>query len=816
MTKRNAPYVLAGLVSVVTLLVYLVALRNGFVNWDDNVYVYDNPSIRSLDAGFFRWAFSDVATSGFWHPLVWVSYGIDYALWGLNPAGHHLTSILLHAVNSFLVVVLVIQLVEAANDRMNSPSPAGDRVNGRPRGLDRRSMFITAGATGLFFGLHPLHVESVAWISERKDLLCALFYLLSMLSYVHYAISRRGTEGDGRAESVLSLRQYASKPFLGSLVLFVLALAGKSMAVTLPAVLLLLDWYPLARMRSLRSAIALFLEKIPFVVLSALFSIISLAGQRTHGALESGAPVALSVKVLVAVRALIAYLGKMVFPAHLLPFYPYPENPSLFSAEYLTAVVLAGALTAVCVLLARRQRVWLLLWGYYIVTLLPVLGVIRIGTFAMADRFTYLPSLGPFVFLGLSSASVWNKADSCERAWQTAKYLAAAMAIGVCVTMVYLTLEQISVWKNGVTLWSYLIEHEPTRVPSAYESRANALKGAGQPERAIEDYTRAIALDGTTPSFYNNRGLVYREMGLFDLSLEDHDRALALKPDLPDTYNNRGLTYKEMGQFDRAIADFTTAIRLDPPYADAYTSRGWTYQEMGQTDRAMEDYDKAIEIDPTRVVAFNDRGIALLERGLIEAAIEDFTRAIKLNPLFAEAFTNRGLAFEQAGQVDAALADYTSAIKAEPTFANAYNNRGLIFERTGRLDRALEDFTTAIRLSPSSIDAYNNRGLVYEDLGQFDRAVDDYDRSIALKPDDYLSYSNRGIALAKMGRFEKAIHDQTKAITLKPDFAQAYIERGTCYEQTGRGALAKTDLQKACALGYEPACRASRQRGASD
>lgn len=766
MNSRRAPFYLSLLAALITLLVYIPALRNDFVAWDDDVNVYANPHIRSLDPSFLKWAFSDITIS-YWQPLTWISHALDYAVWGLNPTGHHLTNIILHSLNTFLVVLLIIRLLEEA------PLP------------DRRFILIAAGVAGLLFGIHPLHVESVAWVTERKDLLCTMFFLLSCVAYTKYAQAVRISASDretaysgAKSNAGRGLQAFRRKPYLLSLAFFTLALASKPMAVTLPVVLLLLDWYPLGRIRSPKNAIAPLVEKIPFLALGFIASIGAVA-HKTPAEVISLAELTITGRILMAAKALIFYLYKMVLPFGLSPYYPDPETVSARSFEYPAAVILVCGITAACIILARKHRMFLAVWGYYIVTLLPVLGIVKTKAVTIADRFTYLPGLGPFLLAGLGAAWLWQRVESLKQFGRAMKWLAPAMALAICILLTHITLRQTAIWKDSITFWSYVIGKEPLRAPVAYNNRGTAFKDKGQLDRAIEDFTKLIAIDKKSPGAYNNRGIVFREAGQLARALDDHTTAIALKPGHPDSYNARGLVYKELGRTDLAIEDFNTAVRLAPDYADAYTSRGWTYKEMGQIGRAMEDYNTAIALDPMRYVAFNNRGMLYQETGRPDLAIEDFTRAVKLNPSFAEGYVNRGLAFEQAGQIDRAIEDYTLAIKANPSFANAYNNRGLLFERTGMLDRALGDLNTAISLNPAGAEAYNNRGLVYEDMGRFELAADDYSSAIRLRPDDPVAYNNRGIVFGKMGDMIRA----------------------------------KKDYQRACDFGSHTACESARKGG---
>jgi tetratricopeptide (TPR) repeat protein len=634
----NKNYLIAAASAIVTLLVYLPALWNEFVYWDDNLYVFENPHIRSLDGSFFRWAFSSFDASN-WHPLTWISHAVDYAIWGMNPLGHHLTSIILHAVNTGLVVLLALQLLQIAKER-------GSRDHS-PSFLNDRAILIAAGVTGLLFGIHPVHVESVAWVSERKDLLCALFFLLSIMAYVK-AAEGRGAEGKRLPVRVLL-------PALG---FFVLALLSKPMAVTLPVVLLILDWYPLGRIGTFRTFRTALVEKVPFFALSLASSIVTVAAQQRGGALTSIEKIPLLTRILVAAQSLLAYLGKMLLPMNLIPFYPYPREVTLFSLVYPSSILLTIAITAGCVMQAKRQKIWLSAWGYYVVTLLPVLGIVQVGGQAMADRYTYLPSLGPFLVAGLCSAWV---SDNILRGRKPSLVNSTAFVLGVplliITTLSSLTIRQITLWRDSVRLWTSVIEREREPLPMAYVNRGAALQKSGLFDNAIADYKTAIALDPTAFRAYISLGTAYEHMGMLDKAMENDNKAIALNPSSQEAFRNRGILFERMQKFDRAIADYTHAIDLKPNYYEAYNNRGLTYAKMGHLDEAIADYNETILINPHHFGAWLNRGVAYTLAGQYDLALRNFNRAIELGQDDAVAYFNRGMFYRRTGKRDLAIAD---------------------------------------------------------------------------------------------------------------------------------------------------------------
>jgi protein O-mannosyl-transferase len=585
--RKNVKYYCAAAAALMTFLVYLTALRNDFVNWDDGPYVFENPHIRSLNAAFFKWAFFDFYENN-WHPLTWLSHALDYALWGLNPMGHHLTNIILHAANTFMVVLLAIRLLEAERTARNGP----------PSFLNGPAILIAAGATGLLFGLHPIHVESVAWVAERKDLLCALFFLLSIIMYTSYAGSRKSAVGGRRSEGkekdeASRWIHFTNKSFLLSLGFFTLALLSKPMAVTLPAILLILDWNPFGRVRSWKTARAACIEKLPFIALSLASSVLTVLAQRAGGAMISTEEVPLSERLLVAVHSLMAYLGNMVWPWNLAAFYPFPRNITFLSAEYLPAIILVAGITAVCLVYRKKRNVWLSVWGYFVVTLIPVSGIVQVGGQSMADRYTYLPSLGPFLLAGLGAAWTWRTLDNLKKWGPTLKLFCSASAAFALAFLIYSTLEQIGIWKNGFALWNDVIEKQPNRVPVAYNNRGSEFMKMGRLDKAVEDFNMAIAQDPSDYLAYANLGKLYLNIGSFEKSIEYAGRAIVLAPSQAVPYNNRGISYHITGRYDSALEDFNKAIELDRDYANAYFNRGNLFRDIGMKELAVADYQKA-------------------------------------------------------------------------------------------------------------------------------------------------------------------------------------------------------------------------------
>ena len=616
--RQNRNYYVAGTVALVTFLVYLPALRNGFVEWDDGTYVLHNLHIRSLDLVFFKWAFFNFYASN-WHPLTWISHAFDYAVWGLDPLGHHLTNIILHAINTFLVVMFAVRLLDAFKE--------GATPIGSLQFLDSQTTLIAGGTVGLLFGLHPLHVESVAWIAERKDLLCALFFLLSTMTYLEYARS----QGPGVRGKATGLKHcFTNKHYLFAFGFFVLALLSKPMAVTLPVILLILDWQPLARVTSIGTLRSALIEKLPFMTLSLVSSIVTILAQKADGAFSTLEVVPLSIRLLVGAKAIIAYLGKISAPLFLTPFYPYPMDASFTSWRYLVMPVLVVAISAGCIALAKKWPFLTAAWAYFIVTLLPVIGILQVGAQFMADRYMYLPSLGSFLVIGVAVAWISSKGKVGKKERSIDRTMMIIILCLAMIGMTFGTMRQIGIWRSGIELWGRVIEQEGERAPMAYYYRGSVFEKRGQLEKALQDYTRAITIYPSYVEAYSDRGATFEKLGMVQNALEDFDRAIELNPYYYNAYNNKGTLYGKAGSFGEAITSFNKAIEINPNFADAYFNRGVTFVFIGQNSNALQDFKRAISLNPNDASFYLERGNLYKKTGNRDLAATDFRKACSL------------------------------------------------------------------------------------------------------------------------------------------------------------------------------------------
>jgi tetratricopeptide (TPR) repeat protein len=654
---------------LIVLLIYIPALNNSFVNWDDNLYVYENSHIDTLNFKFLYWMFTALYEAN-WHPLTWLSHAIDYALFGLTPLGHHLISLILHGINTFLVFLLVIQLMIREHAMGHkAPSPPASSLQHPAQSL------IAAATTALLFGIHPVHVESVAWVAERKDVLCAFFFLVTLGAYSVYA-----TAADTSKRRVW---------FTGCLILFAASLMAKPMAITLPLVLLLLDLYPLRRITlspvTHTMNLSVLLEKIPFFLLSLVSGIFTFMAQHAGGAVASMARMPLRFRLLNAMHSLLFYVGKMIWPSGLVPFYPFPSDISILNPHYGVPAILAAVITAMSIWMLRRQRyVLFTTWAYYVITLLPVSGMIQVGSQAAADRYTYLPSVSIFLLAGIGVAQSYALLIRRKKAMLSGGLLVALLFI----VLGYLTVQQIRVWQHSETLWAYVARSFPGRVPMAHNNLGMAYEKRGMYDNAVSEYKKAIAIDPFFEDPHINLGTFYYARGMYERAAAEYEKAIAINPRAADAHYNLGLAYDRAGRYDKAVAAYENAIAIDPQCAKAYNDLGFMYNMMGMYDKAVAACQRAVFINPRFVQAYNNLGLIYHTQGMYDAAIAFYEKAISINSRYAESHHNMGLSYFAQGKTDKAIAAYKNALAINPDLAQTNNYLGMAYYAEGNYPMA--------------------------------------------------------------------------------------------------------------------------------
>ncbi len=565
--------------AILTMLIYFGTLQNAFINLDDNLYIYENNHIRTLDFQLVTWAFTSFH-AGNWHPLTWLSHAVDYSLWGLNPMGHHLTSIVLHSLNTFLVILLCSRLIQLVNSVHTN--------NKNEMLFSEKGSILASIAAGLMFGINPLHVESVAWASERKDVLCALFYLMSLLFYIRHSKASLVTFQAGQSTCAMYSHNYGI-----SFLCFFLALLSKPMAVSLPIILLLLDWYPLARFYNVKPRVV-FIEKIPFLLLGFASSLITIKAQQSGGAVGLLTDYPLAKRISVALYSSIAYVGKLVAPLNLSPFYPYPTWQP-FSIEAIGSLLLFIAISLFCIMQNKRQKIWLVVWMYYLVTILPVIGIVQVGDQGMADRYMYLPSIGWCILFGIGTVSAnttLQKLGQHKHEW-IGRSILILLSVSYMVFLSYTTIKQIKIWRNDKVFWNYIIAVEP-QAALAYNNLGNVMFKAGELREAIALFEKTITLSmsSAVPQAYNNLAVCYLETKQFEKAAAHAMTALKHDPKNGAFHNTMGEVSLANNDYRNALASFRASISLNPEKPNGYFNAALAAEKLGNIDAAC-DYFKS-------------------------------------------------------------------------------------------------------------------------------------------------------------------------------------------------------------------------------
>jgi protein O-mannosyl-transferase len=592
-TNGRLVAILALLLAAGTAAVYAPAMRNGFVNLDDPDYVTRNPHVLGgLTWADIRWALGSSYPSSNWHPLTWFSHMVDVQLYGNNPAGHHFTSVLLH----ILAVVLLFLLIERATGHA-----------------------LRSAAVAALFAVQPLNVEAVAWISERKSVLCVLFFLLAIGAYGWYA--KRPSVGR----------------YLWVVLFFALGITAKVMVIPFPFALLLLDYWPLARLPGTDAAgkprdffvalRALVMEKIPLFVMAAAGGAVTVYVHSREHALTASMPFSWRFKN--AIFSYIAYLGKAVWPVGLAPYYPHPENTLTW-----TVVALAGlGLVAITAVVWRlRERKYLLMgWLWYLGTMLPMIGFIQTGRQGMADRFMHIP------MMGLLFAVVWLIADlAAEKHWQ--KEIAIAIFLLVLAPFAALTIKQIAYWHDSYTLFAHTLE--VTRNNGFAENDFGvALMERGEPELAAPHFLAAVRLSPDLASPHYNVAVLLQKHGQLEDAEREYRAALALSSDqaeIVQSHNNLGILYLDEHKYPAAIAELNAAIAMDPAEQNSYIGRGTAEMQTRNVDAAIADFARAAQIAPSPLALYW-LGQAFESKGDAQQAMKAYAAALQLAPGMSEA-----------------------------------------------------------------------------------------------------------------------------------------------------------------------------------
>jgi len=687
--KFNSTWRLAVLISLLlaglTLLVFWPVTRCGFVNFDDPDYVLNNPPVQAgLSWSNAAWAFTTGRT-GNWHPMTWLSLMLDATLFGKSAVGFHVTSLMLHAVNVVLLFWLLRSLTGA--------------------------MWRSALAAALF-AWHPLAVESVAWVAERKNVLCTAFGFLSLLFYVKYARTGNESEVQSPRFKVKPVRQRVY--YIVCWLALGIGLMSKPMVVTWPFVMLLLDYWPLARVQPGRWRF-LVLEKIPFLALVVASSVVTFFVQRNSHLVVAMNRLPLDERVENAIVAYGRYLVKMFWPADLAVFYPHPGSWPLTTG--LLAVAGLGAITLLVWFNRSRRPYMVTGWLWYLGTLVPVIGLVQVGGQAMADRYMYIPMVGVLVMV------VWGGFELARNVRWGAAVL-AVMAAAALVVLPVLSWRQIAYWQNGESLFRRALAVTSNNWLAHY-NLGEALDHQGRTDEAMSEYRQAMQCQSTYAEPRNNLGVDLDKQGHTAEAIQYFQQAIQCQPGYVDAWNNLGVVLEKTGRLDEAIGDFTQALQLEPENPVTHKNLGEALDKQGQTDTAIQHYQTALRLNPEYPEACNNLGVDFAREGRFAEAADQFQQALQLRPDDAEAGNNLGYLWTSQGvHLNEALALIQRAHATNPKDSGTLDSLGWVLCKLNRPAEGLEYARQAIHYAPRpDASFYDHLGDIYAALHQRDQAA---------------------------------------------------------------------------------------------
>ncbi len=659
--------------SVITA-VYWGAVDNDFVNVDDGQFVYNNPHIKSLTPYNLK---KLTGIYIYWMPATWLSHSITYQFSGLNPAGHHLVNVLLHAANGLLLFFLFLDLYHTY--KKNPP-------------VKPFTVTMTAAGVALLWALHPLRVEAVAWVAERKEVLCTLFMIPALMFYLR---ARRGT--------------FNWSFYMLSLLMHVLALSSKPMAMTLPGVLLLLDVWPLKRITKLtdyRKLARLCVEKTPFIVASMAIALISIQSEQSIDELASPAMLDFGQRLLHAVRSLSFYIEKTIWPGTMVLYYPVElyaitSPPVLFS---LFVISLAAAWSAYRWVFLKKFG-FAVTFGFYFITVFPVLGLLKVGNQIRTDHWAYVPTIGFYLALGIAFIKLLSQLSSAHR-----RKVARGMAVAIVLTtgiMSYSSIRQIEMWADSKSLWTANIEAYPRRVAVAHSNLGNVVP----PEQAKQHYKTAISLDperAVVPR--NNLGTLYVNEGNIERAEELFRQVLTIAPEDFNARNNLANICLMLGQREEARAHYEKALEINPDYPDAHYNYSMLLLGEGDTAKAGQHLSRVLQLRPEDQKARYQLALLAEADNRTEVAIRLERELLDLNPQHLEARIHLGVLLFNAGKHHEALQEFLRAEKINSQNSLVVKNMGLIYYTLGQTEQAATSLKRAKQLG-ASIDPRLEREL---------------------------------------------------------------------------------------------------------
>jgi len=712
-------------IALCCVAIYGQTLKHDFVNYDDGLYVTDNAEVQAgLNWPNVLWAFT-TERAMYMHPLTWLSHMLDCQIYGLNAWGHHLTNLIFHTLNSILLFLVLARMT--------------------------RNVWPSALAAVLF-AVHPLHVESVAWVAERKDMLSMFFWVLGMGAYALY-------------------RQRPGFPrYLATAALFVLGFMSKPMVVTFPFALLLLDYWPLGQVDHkapygdmLRRMMRMTVEKIPLFLVTAAMCAITVVMQMRGKNLGFGDMVPLKDRIANAIVVYVLYLVKTVWPTGLAAYYPHPITRPAW--QVAGAAVVLVIITLVCLRGIRRRPYLMVGWLWYLGTLVPVIELVQAGTFSHADRYTYIPHIGIFIMVAwsLNDLSAWGRIPR--------PLLAGATAVAVAL-LTAAAIHQTGYWKNGETLFRHALEVTKDNA----ESRNNlggALYGEKKYDEATSQFQYALQLDPNNTTAMNKVGVLLYEKGKYDEAVAKYRQALALNPSFEKARTNLRIALKAQGKLDAPQAVYQELVKKNPKTVDDYCRMGTLAMTLGGREEAFNAFAEALKMEPDGKKANLAIADVLVEQEKYGDALGYYEKALQADPRDTQTLYNMGVILSGMRKPQEAAEKYREALKWNPNFAEAHNNLGSLLANAQQFDEAIEHYRKAAAIDPNYAQVRVNLASLLAYQGQTGEAVKLYEEAIAIKPDGTAARLGLARLLLKSQRNAEAEAQVKKVFELDPKNEQA-------------------------------------------
>jgi tetratricopeptide (TPR) repeat protein len=710
--KQVLFFIIAAIVAA-TFVAYEPIRHNGFVNYDDTGYITENPNVTGgITQQSIKWALTSLYAAN-WHPLTWLSHMADCQIFGLNPVGHHFANVSIHIVNALLLFWI-----------LNSISSSL-----------WASAFIAA-----VFALHPLQVESVAWAAERKTVLSGLLWLLTMAVYIRYA------------------RKPGFGPYMLLLFVFGICIMTKPSVVTLPLVLLLLDYWPLERIRWGQIG-RLILEKIPLLVMSAVSSIMTIIAQKGGEAVVSLDTIPLDTRITNVFSSYIKYIGKLIWPSELAVFYP-PSYPAISKTTTAVYILLFILITGISIYIGRRRKYMAVGWLWFVGTLVPMIGLIQAGFQVMANRYMYLSMLGLLIIIAMGCKELIAKHPRL-------KTVAAVMGVISLSCLLVLTRMQVRHWQNSLTLFEYALKTTKNNV--VIETYYGcALLEAGQLDEAEKHLNNAMRIIPTAKAL-SNLGKVYIKQGKTNEAISCFTSLLRQNETSADGHYYLALSLGMQKKYDEAIKHLARTLEIEPNYPDARNKMALALMATGRLDEAVASFNKLLQKNKNSEEIHYNLAVALGKQNKFDEAIQHLARVLVIDPNYPDARNKMALALVTIGRLDEAVSCYNALLEHQKDSAEIHYRLAVVLGMQNKYDEAIKHLARVLELDPNYPDAHNKIGTLLASTGRLDEAIEHFSEALRTDTDKTKQYSNLARAYQQLGKYEEAIQSWTKAAELKPN-----------------------------------------------